>query len=152
EKYRDCRLAAAAPAGRLPQVVEASVARYTAAMDALALHEGAAAAFRIVDAANEIIAETAPWALAKDPSAADRLSGVLFDVAEAVRVAAVLLLPIRPASCGEILRRVGARPPADVLRLARAARWRADGARTIDKGAALWPRAETAAPAPAEPA
>ena len=45
-----------------------------------ALHEGVAAAFGIVDAANEYIAETAPWALAKDPANADRLSGVLFDV------------------------------------------------------------------------
>ena len=81
-------------------------------MDRLALHEGAAAAFSIVDAANEYIAETAPWALAKDPAQADRLSGVLFDVAEAVRVSAVLLMPIMPSSAAEILRRVGERTAA----------------------------------------
>ena len=51
---------------------------------------------------------TEPWALARDAANADRLSQVLFDVAEAVRIAAVLLLPIMPRSAAEILRRVGA--------------------------------------------
>ena len=65
-------------------------------MDAFALERGVAAAFRIVDAANEFIASSEPWAIARDPARADELSQVLFDVAEAVRVAAVLLLPVMP--------------------------------------------------------
>jgi methionyl-tRNA synthetase len=142
EKYRGLRVSGPGSGGRLPQVVEESVARYRAAMDVYALHEAAAAAFRIVDAANEFIAETAPWALAKDPANADRLSGVLYDVAEAVRVAAVLLLPVMPSSCAEILRRVGdGRSPGD-LRFDQDARWRSDGARELVKGAPLWPRSE----------
>jgi methionyl-tRNA synthetase len=64
---------------------------------------------------------------------------VLFDVAEAVRVAAILLLPMIPGSAAEILRRVGeARDPRQ-LRLADA-EWRADGERVMVKGNALWPR------------
>ena len=39
-------------------------------MDAFAIHEGAAAAYRLIDATNEYIAATSPWALAKDPSQA----------------------------------------------------------------------------------
>jgi len=75
----------------------------------------------------------------------------LFDVTETVRVAAVLLLPVMPASAREILRRVG--EPADpaTLRLDRDAAWRASGERTMVKGEALWPRLEAAtAPAPPE--
>jgi methionyl-tRNA synthetase len=142
EKYRGGRLAPAANGGRLPQVVEQAVARYRAAMEGYALHDGAAAAFQVIDAANEYIAETAPWALARDPANADRLSGVLFDVAEAIRVAAVLLLPVMPQSCAEILRRVGERTPVGDLRFDRDARWRAEGERHIIKEAALWPRYE----------
>jgi methionyl-tRNA synthetase len=142
EKYRSLRLSPAGGHGRLPQVASDAVARYRSAMDVYALHEGAAAAFQIVDAANEYIAETAPWALAKDPANADRLSGVLFDVAEAIRVAAVLLLPVMPGSAAEILRRVGERTPPSQLRFDRDARWRGDGEREITKGGALWPRAE----------
>jgi methionyl-tRNA synthetase len=145
EKYRGLRLAPSASGGRLPQVADAAVSRYRTAMDGYALHDAAAAAFQIVDATNEFIAETAPWALARDPANADRLSGVLFDVAEAIRIAAVLLLPVMPQSAAEILRRVGERTPADALRLDRDARWRTGGERELVKGAALWPRTETVA-------
>jgi methionyl-tRNA synthetase len=145
DKYRGALLRPGPAGGRLPQVVEASVDRYRAAMDALALHEGAAAAFDVVDAANEYIAETAPWALARDPANADRLSGVLFDVAEAIRVAAVLLAPVMPRSSAEILTRIGERTPMQELRLDRDARWRSEGDRSIVKGAALWPRSDAPA-------
>ena len=60
--------------GRLAGVAAERVADYRTAMDAFALEGGAAAAFRIVDAANEYIASTEPWALARDPSRADALS------------------------------------------------------------------------------
>jgi methionyl-tRNA synthetase len=147
EKYRASRLAGGSSAGgRLYAAADAAVARYRTAMEAYALHEGAAAAFAIVDAANEFIAETAPWALARDAQQADRLSAVLFDVAEAIRVAATLLLPIMPASSAEILRRVGERTDVRDLRLDRDGRWRAEGEREIVKGAALWPRSDQAVP------
>src|SRR5438270_5779124 len=107
-------------------------------MDGLALREGAAAAFRLVDATNEYIAATAPWALARDPSSADRLTQVLFDSAEAIRLAAVLLEPIMPSSCREILRRVGA--AGDGLNFDRDGRWRTDGERVLVDDGPLWPR------------
>ena len=139
ERYRQSRLNAAGTGGRLAQTADAAVKKYRAAMDRLALHEGTAAAFQIIDATNEYIAERAPWTLAKDPANAARLDETLFNVAEAIRIAATLLTPVMPSSCAEILHRVGA---SGVLRLDRDTAWRADGTRDIIKGAALWPRSE----------
>ncbi len=139
EKYRGGRLVPAGSPGRLADVARQSVEDYRRGMDAFALEGGAAAAFRIVDAANEYIAETEPWALAREAANADRLSQVLFDVAEAVRIAGILLLPIMPHSSAEILRRVGAGSRA--VRLDDAA-WRNEGERLVVKGEALWPRSE----------
>jgi methionyl-tRNA synthetase len=144
EKYRDGRLAAATTPGRLTEVAATSTAEYRRAMDGFALEAGAAAAFRIVDAANEYIASTEPWAIARDPSRAGELSQVLFDVAEAVRVAAVLLLPIMPGSSAEILRRVGALTAPERLGIADA-EWRNHGERVIVKSEPLWPRSTGAA-------
>jgi methionyl-tRNA synthetase len=142
EKYRGGQLSAAGSPGPLAAIAASCLADYRGQMDAFALEGGAAAAFRLVDAANEYIASTEPWALARDPHQADRLSQVLFDVAEAVRIAAVLLLPIMPRSAAEILRRVGETAAAESLRLDDAA-WRRGGARKIEKAPALWPRVET---------
>jgi methionyl-tRNA synthetase len=116
--------------------------RYREAMDRYALHEAAANAFRLVDATNEFIAGSEPWALARDPANSDRLTQVLYDSAEALRVAAVLLAPIIPSSSVEILRRIGESTPAAELRLERDAAWKGDLARQTERGAAMWPRLE----------
>ena len=142
EKYRAGRVSAAGDPGRLAQVARENVAAYRQQMDGFALEGGAAAAFRIIDAANEYITSTEPWALARDAARGDELSQVLFDVAEALRVAAVLLLPVMPRSAAEILRRVGESTPVDRIRIADAD-WRNTGERAIAKADALWPRSDS---------
>jgi methionyl-tRNA synthetase len=146
DKYRRLHLAPTARGpGRLAEVATDALAAYVNAMDRFALHEGAAAAYRLADATNEFIAESAPWALARDPDGADRLSQVLYDAAEALRIVGVLLQPIMPIASGEILRRAGETRPANQLRLSRDAAWLSDLPRTLVKGPNLWPRLEPAA-------
>jgi methionyl-tRNA synthetase len=142
ERYRQGRLPASAPRGSaLPGLAESAVTSYREAMDRHALHEAVAAAFRLVSATNEFVASSQPWALAKDPARETDLSGVLYDAAEAVRVAAVLLQPIMPDSAAEILRRVGDLTAPEARRLSDAA-WRSGEARQISNSGALWPRIE----------
>jgi methionyl-tRNA synthetase len=138
ERYRQGRLPASAVAPeRLAAIAASAVSDYRAAMDRLALHEGVAAAFRIIDAANLFIADTQPWALAKSDPSGERLTGVLAEVAEAVRIAAILLQPVMPSSSAEILRRLGS---AERVSLGDAA-WQAAEKRIVNEGP-LWPRRE----------
>jgi methionyl-tRNA synthetase len=140
-RYRHGRLApTGAPSSQLAGLGTQVVADYRRSMDAFALHEGAAAAYRLIDGTNEFIAATSPWAMAKDPASADRLTQVLFDAAEAIRLAAVLLQPIMPSSSKEILRRIGA--AGEPLILDRDGRWRNDGERVLTQEGSLWPRKE----------
>jgi len=140
-RYRQGRLApTGAPSETLARLGEQAAADYKQAMDGLALHEGAAAAFRLIDGTNEFIAATAPWALAKDPASADRMTQVLFDAAEAIRLAAVLLHPIMPGSTKEILRRVGA--ASERLDFEWDGQWRNEGERVLVHDGPLWPRKE----------
>jgi methionyl-tRNA synthetase len=141
DKYRGGRIVAAGDGGRLADVASTALERYRASMDAFAMHDGMAAAFQVVDAANVFIADSAPWKLAKDPANAARLDAVLFEAAEAVRVAAVLLRPVMPSSCDEILRRIGAPVTGSQLRLDHA-RWTPSGERVTVQGPPMWPRAE----------
>jgi methionyl-tRNA synthetase len=143
-RYRNGVLqATGAGSDQLIRLAEQIAMDYRRSMDAFAIHEGAAAAYRLIDAANEFIAATAPWTLAKDPAASDRLTQVLFDASEAVRLAAILLEPFMPSSSRDILRRIGA--PAGALHLDRDGRWRADGERRLLQEGPLWPRREAAA-------
>jgi methionyl-tRNA synthetase len=128
--------------GALAAIADESVKAYRNAMNVHALHDGAAAAFRLVSAANNFIAETQPWSLAKDAAKADRLNEVLADTAEAVRIAALLLAPIMPSSATEILKRLGDDRPLKERTLDADAVWRATGEKQIVNAGALWPRIE----------
>ena len=141
-KYRGGRVApvpGAAP--RLAEAAAGVVRRYRAALDACELHAGMAAAFDLVDAANEFITRSEPWVLAKSPDRRDALDQALFEMAEAVRIAALLLWPAMPSSCAEVWRRMGRTDPIAESRLDRDAAWWG-GARQVAHGPPLWPRLE----------
>jgi methionyl-tRNA synthetase len=146
ERYRQGRLIGTTPHPRLAPVAEDVVRQYAAAMDDLALDVACREAFRLVDAANEFIAASEPWALAKrgDAEALDR---VLWTATEATRVAAVLLAPVMPTSAEEILRRLGA-PTASIasLRFPEDAAFTDGGDRVVQRKDALWPRIESEGP------
>jgi methionyl-tRNA synthetase len=152
-RYRGGRVSASSSSERLRVVSTDAVQSYRTAMDKLLLHEGVAAAFRIVDAANLFIADTQPWALSKDEAQAERLSSVLAEAAEAVRIAAVLLSPVMPSSSVEILRRMGETVAPKEVRLQHA-EWRVSGEKRILNEGPLWPRKEAMSdtPSPVPPA
>ncbi len=140
DKYCGGRLVQPAGApGRLALAAEQAVATYTQAMERFALQGGVDAAYGLVDATNLYITETEPWKLAKDPANTAVVAQILYEVAEALRIVAILLLPVMPGSAAEILRRVGAPKPAAEHRLADAV-WNGAGDRTTLKGDSLWPR------------
>ena len=140
EKYRGLTVVPPPiPTGRLAATVDATLIAYREAMDRFALHEAVAAVFSLIDATNQFITASEPWTLAKDPGQANALTRVLFDAAEAVRVAGVLLLPVMPTAAAEILRRVGETREPSSLRVTDAT-WKDHGARVFFQGPALWPR------------
>ena len=142
ERYQQGRVRSQATSGALAAIADRAVHDYRAGMQVHALHEGAAAAFGLISAANNFIAEKEPWKLAKSPDNAAELNGVLWDLSEAVRIAATLLLPIMPASSSEILRRLGDDRPIRDRRLESDASWRTSGEKQILNAGALWPRIE----------
>jgi methionyl-tRNA synthetase len=125
--------------GRLAQAAEQAVTSYRQAMDRFALQDGVNAAYGLVDATNLFITETEPWKLAKDPANLGQVAQILYEVAEALRIAAILLLPVMPGSAAEILRRVGAPKPGAEHRLSDAV-WNGAGDRVTLKADAMWPR------------
>jgi methionyl-tRNA synthetase len=139
-KYREGVLRPHGKVEALERRAEEVVRSYRDSMEALAIQDGAAAAFDLLGATNEFITESEPWALAKDAAKSQRLSEVLYASAEATRIAAVLLLPIIPSSASEILKRLGARTSSP--NLSDDTVWGSSGDLRITSGPALWPRLE----------
>lgn len=68
----------------------------------LALSRALEAIFRAIDVANKYITETAPFTLAKDPTALPRVGAILHNLLEALRVSAQLLVPFLPDTSATI--------------------------------------------------
>ena len=62
--------------------------------------------FELLRRSNKYIDETTPWVLAKDESEKDKLETVLYNLLEAIRVAAINLKPFLPDTSREILRQI----------------------------------------------
>ena len=125
----------------LAQVAEGIVGRYAAKMGAFAYGEAAAEVMELVHAANHYIEDAEPWALAKDPAKADELAFVIYNLLEAIRIAAHLLMPFMPQTSTEALRRISGEAEAGTDDLAAACAWGGlAGGQPVEKGDALFPR------------
>jgi methionyl-tRNA synthetase len=69
----------------------------------------------LVNRANQYVDQTAPFKLAKDPAQAQRLDEVLYNLAEACRVLAVLLWPFLPETSTKIYAQLGLQGSPDKL-------------------------------------
>ncbi len=70
----------------------------------------------VVRAVDTFIEKTSPFKLAKDPAKLPEVGTILYNCAEALRIASILLWPIIPAKCEEIWKRIGCSHYAEALK------------------------------------
>ncbi len=145
-KYRDGLVPAE---GSLPLVDvatagEAMVAAAAARYDAVEVTAAIECVWELVRRLNRLVEEEAPWKLAKDEAQAARLDAVLHALAAGLRLVAVALHPVMPATCAEILRRLGQPGEAADLLLEKA-RWQGFVPAAVVTGPPLFPRIEAGA-------
>ncbi|CAN5659007.1 methionine--tRNA ligase [soil metagenome] len=118
--------------------------RVTKLFDGLLFDRAIEAVLEAVRRANKYIAETEPWALAKDEAQAERLNTVLYNCVEALRCAAVLLSPVIPNKAKELRGQLGLKD--ETFRLGEAGSWGLTPAGTKTKpGEPLFLRVDLAA-------
>jgi methionyl-tRNA synthetase len=77
----------------------------------LAYNKALTKVWELLDAANLYINDSAPWNLAKSEETKGRLNTVLYNSAESIRIAAILLYPFMPQSSENMLRQIGIETP-----------------------------------------
>jgi methionyl-tRNA synthetase len=98
-KYRESRLVAHS---LNPTATNGHVENYCKAMDEFRVHQALESAMAIAVECNQLIDFEKPWALAKDPAQADRLNAVLYQLAESLRIIAILISPVLPKAAAGI--------------------------------------------------
>ena len=82
--------------GELKDMATAMLGKFEEKMDKLAFSEALNEAWNLVRRANKYIDETAPWVLAKDENKQADLATVLYNLAEILRILAIVIAPIMP--------------------------------------------------------
>jgi methionyl-tRNA synthetase len=119
---------------------EKVVADTRALLDQNQLQAALQSIWSLVTRANQYVDHTAPFKLAKDPSKAERLDEVLYNLAEVCRILAVLLWPFLPGTASKINAQLGLAGAPDKFS---GARWGGMVAgHTIGTPAPLFPRKE----------
>jgi methionyl-tRNA synthetase len=110
-KYSDGRVPAPAvmEAGDrlLQQTFEQMLPVYSEAMANFQFHRALQAVWEVIGSANRYIVTNEPWALAKDPGQIGRLHTVLYNLAECLRLLAMVLGPVMPAAAGKMAAGLG---------------------------------------------
>ena len=114
------------------------------AIDRLLPHQACKAAWFFVRKTNAYVEEVAPWALAKDPAQRRRLEVVLYQLADALRLMAMMVSPIVPRAAQSMWERLGLQ--GKITDRPFSGDWgELPVANTTTPGAALFPRLEESA-------
>ena len=122
-------------------LVNETVANYKDDMDHMELNQAIKDVWALIGRANKYIDETAPWILAKDPAQAERLQAVMYNLAEALRIVAILIAPFVPVTAPKIYEQLGLGKPESFL-LADAEWGKLATGTKVQKGDPLFPRIE----------
>ena len=121
-----------------------TVRAYEEEMEKLALTPAIKTVWAFISRANKYIDETAPWALAKEPTKKAELAAVLYHLAESLRIISGLISPFLPQTAPKIRQQLGcvdalAAPSLDDLKI-----WgRLPAGQKIGAAEPLFPRIET---------
>jgi methionyl-tRNA synthetase len=142
-RYRDGVVPSAEPAAELVEDFAGLADEVRARIDEVELTAALDAIWRRIKRLNRYVTDEEPWKLAKDDANADALDGVLYSLAEGLRVVSVLLHPFMPESAERLLAAIG-RPE---LSLEAAELGAEGGGAKVGELGQLFPRVEAEAPA-----
>lgn len=118
-----------------------TVESYKYAMDNMEINTAIKSVWSLISRTNKYIGETGPWLLAKDEAKAARLQAVMYNLAEVLRIVAILIAPFVPHTSPKIYKQLGLAVPAEFL-LADAVWGGLTDGTMVQKGEPIYPRIE----------
>ena len=123
-------------------LAKALPAEIDAQMDGYHIPDALAAIFKLVGACNKYIDVTAPWVLAKSEDGRKRLATVLYNLAECLRIVAILLKPYLTRTPARMFEQLGT--PADRQEFETVDFGGTVAGTVVTKGEAIFPRIDVA--------
>jgi len=128
-----------------------TIKKYYTQMNNLSLNTALETIWQFIRRTNKYIDQTEPWILGRDSSQKERLSAILYNLAESIRLSTILIYPFMPVKAKEIWEQLGLESDLENLRLAEDASWGKLKPGTLVKpGKIIFPRIDTKKKRPKE--
>jgi methionyl-tRNA synthetase len=128
----------------LKELALETIKKYNIQMNKLSLNTALETIWQFIRRTNKYIDQTEPWILGRDNSNKQRLSTILYNLAESIRLIAILIYPFMPVKAEEIWEQLGMESDLDKLEFEKDTNWGRMKAGTLVKpGKAIFPRIET---------
>lgn len=128
----------------LKKSIEDTIKSVTEEMNNMELGRAIKGVWALISRTNKYVDETAPWILAKDETKADRLKAVMYNLAEALRIIAILIEPYIPNTSPKIYAQLGVEVPKQYLLTDAVWGGLVDGTK-VEKAQPIFPRIEVTA-------
>ena len=120
-----------------------TVKGYRALMDNLQISDAVKLVWKFITRCNKYIDETAPWKLAKDETQKQALTNVLYNLAESLRIIAILISPFMPTTSRRIFEQLQIAQDFDKMQFADAENFgKLENNHIVGKPEQLFPRIE----------
>ena len=97
--------------------------KYYTQMNNLSLNTALETIWQFIRRTNKYIDQTEPWILGRDISQKERLSAILYNLAESIRLSTILIFPFMPVKAKEIWEQLGLESDLEKIRLDEYASW-----------------------------
>jgi len=107
----------------LEELALKTIKEYNTQMNNLSINLALETIWQFIRRTNKYIDQTAPWVLGRENSPKGRLSNILYNVAESIRLITILIYPFMPGKAKEVWEQLGMETDLDKLRIDRDAHW-----------------------------
>ncbi len=121
-----------------------TIKKYYTQMNNLALNAALETIWQFIRRTNKYIDQTEPWILGRDSSQKERLSNILYNLAESIRLSTILIYPFMPLKANEIWEQLGLESDLEKIRLDEDASWgKLQSGILVKPGKIIFPRIDT---------
>ncbi len=100
-----------------------TIKEYNIHMNNLSLNRALETIWQFIRRTNKYIDQTEPWILGREKTQQERLSTILYNLAESLRLTTILIYPFMPVKAKEIWRQLGLESDLDKIKLEEEAYW-----------------------------
>ena len=127
----------------LKEMAVSTIKDYIINMDDLSLNVALEGIWQFIRRTNKYIDQTEPWKLGREKFKQERLSTILYNLAESLRIITILIYPFMPVKALEIWKQLGLESNLDKIKLEEEANWGNLLPETLVKpGKVIFPRIE----------